>query len=110
MKSYKDFKKINIGSSDISSLILVGPKKGESLALREMNFGEDGDYEAYLVDEEEVEIGDHYSLVESFDYWLRIYDDTSKTFDAYAKEIRVYRAAGYGCIIHVIGVKEVLYL
>lgn len=101
MKSYKDFPKRYIGDSDIASLILVGC--GENgLKLQELSFGEDNSYSAYIIDENDVEIGSHYTKVAEFKNWLRIYDDDGKTTDLAADKIIVYRAAMMGCIIHLI--------
>lgn len=102
MKSYKDFDTISIGGSDIACLVLVGCKrneKGESLgAFTELlHFGEDGSYKAYYVTEP-CEIGEHYRKVTSFNSWLKIYDDTEKTFDVYG-DFNIYRAGMLGCII-----------
>lgn len=101
MKTYKDFKKQYIGSSDIASLILAGYKDGEGFITTPLHFGQDRSYSAYIV-EGEAEIGSHYEKRAEFDTWLKIYDDEElvKTFDA--KKIIVYRAAEMGCIIQVI--------
>lgn len=104
MKTYKDFHKSHIGSSDVASLIMMGIKEtGRSLEF--LNFGEDGDYYAYLIkrkSNEPVEIGSHYKLVTTFSSWLRIYDDYKCTVILYGKEINVYRACEFGCIIELI--------
>ena len=104
MKTYKDFREINIGMSDVASLIMMGIKEtGRSLEF--LNFGEDGEYYAYLVDREEdkpVEIGSHYKKVATFTNWLKIYDDYESTLDIKGKVINVYRAGEFGCIIEVI--------
>lgn len=102
MKTYKDFKPINIGGSDIATLILVGCRGREGLKTEQLHFGGDGNYRAYFVTETEVEIGCHYKKVATFNYWLRIYDDDGLTFRVSAKEINIYRAGDYGCIIQVI--------
>lgn len=97
-KSYKEFEKENIGASDIASLILVGP--GESgLQLKELAFGEDGAYDAYMVDGEDVEIGSHYKEVFEFKNWLKIYDDDGLVYRTNAERIKIYRAGEFGCII-----------
>ena len=67
-----------------------------------LNFGEDGCYRAYIVEGEDVEIGSHYRKVASFNSWLRIYDDSEKTFDVAAKEINIYRSGAFGCVIQII--------
>lgn len=96
MKNYKDYPKQFIGESDIASLTLRSPGRLEFL-----NFGEDGDYRAYIVDEN-AKIGEHYELELEFSEWLTIYDDTELTFKARAEKINVYRAGDFGCIIQLI--------
>lgn len=61
MKSYKDFEKEFIGDSDIATLIMLGydSKEKDGLLLKKLNFGEDGNYRAYIV-EGQAEIGSHY--------------------------------------------------
>lgn len=104
MKTYQHFIRKYIGTSDVASLIMMGLKEtGRSLEF--LNFGEDGDYYAYLVDREEdkpVEIGEHYKKVATFTNWLKIYDDYESTLDIKGKVINVYRAGEFGCIIEVI--------
>lgn len=101
MKTYKEFEKQYIGDSDIACLILVGC--GENgIKLRELHFGEDNSYLAYIVGENEVEIGTHYQKVAEFFDWLKIYDDEEMVRKFEAKKIIVYRAAEMGCIIHLI--------
>lgn len=100
MKTYKNCEVVMLGSSDISSLIMVGCDD-EGLKVRPLHFGSDGTYSAYVV-EEGVEIGSHYKKVETFKHWLKIYDDEEKTFRINAKEINVYRAGDFGCIIQVV--------
>ena len=104
MKTYKDFREINIGMSDVASLIMMGIKEtGRSLEF--LNFGEDGEYYAYLIhrkENEPVEIGEHYKKVATFTNWLKIYDDYESTLDIKGKVINVYRAGEFGCIIEVI--------
>lgn len=103
MKSYKDFEKEFIGDSDIATLIMVGydSKEKGGLSLKKLNFGEDGNYRAYIV-EGEAEIGSHYELVAEFTDWLRIYDDTSLAKEFHADVIKVFRAMEFGCIIQLL--------
>lgn len=101
MKSYKDYEKVSIGYSDISALILAGLMHDGTLMTDALYFGEDGSYNAYLVDEN-AEIGEHYKLVKIFHHWLRIYDDEEMAREINGGEIRIYRAGEFGCIIQVI--------
>lgn len=98
MKSYKEFKKIIIGESEIGSLILRSA--GE---VKILPFGEDGTYRAYECFGD-VEIGGHYEKVFSGTSWLTIYDDFGRTYRAICPEgyarVDVYTAGGFGCIIH----------
>lgn len=101
MKNYKEFERTYIGSSDIASLILVGCRNNEGLKTATLDFGEDGDYRAYVIDSE-VKIGSHYRKVATFNHWLKIYDDDKLTLRFDAKEINIYRAGDFGCIIQTI--------
>lgn len=100
MKTYKDFEKQYIGSSDIASLILVGCDKN-GLSLKELHFGQDASYQAYIV-EGEAEIGSHYHKVAEFESWLKVYDDEELVESFGGKKIIVYRAAEMGCIIQIL--------
>lgn len=100
MKSYKDYEKRFIGSSDIASLVLVGCD-ADGLKSEFLNFGEDGEYRAYIVGSY-TEIPEHYKHVYTFECWLKIYDDEELTYSERAKEFNIYRAGEFGCIIQVI--------
>lgn len=102
MKTYKDFEKEYIGSSDIASLILAGCDNDGSLSLKELHFGGDGCYNAYVIDDNVKEIPGHYYKVAEFDSWLKIYDDESLVIRFDGEKIIVYRAADFGCIIQII--------
>lgn len=101
MKSYNDFEKQYIGSSDIASLILVGYKEGEGFITIPLQFGQDDSYNAYIV-EGEAEIGSHYEKRAEFNSWLKIYDDEELVKSFKGNKIIVYRAAEMGCIIQII--------
>lgn len=99
LHSYKEYNKEYIGSSDYSSLILVGCENGvKTFAL---NFGEDSNYYAYIVDNK-THIGSHYMKVAEFTAWMKIYDDDGLIHRFEADVIRVYRAGEMGCIIQLI--------
>lgn len=102
MKNYKDFEQTYIGSSDIATLILAGFREGVGFVTEPLSFGGDGNYYAYMVEGEDVQIGDHYALVSTFNYWLKIYDDEDRTYYDDAEEFRICRAGDYGVIIQVI--------
>ena len=99
MKTYKDYQKWNIGSSDIASLLLLGCNDNGAEPML-LAFGSDGDYSAYIIPEG-VEIGEHYKKVADYSDWLKIYDDDSFVMNIEAKSISVYRAGDFGCIIKV---------
>lgn len=96
MKSYKDYPKMYLGSSDVASLTIRTPWDAVPLW-----FGQDGTYSAYIVDEY-AEIGAHYQRVFVGRDWVRIYDDTELTASFIGRLIKVYRAGEFGCIIQVI--------
>lgn len=56
-----------IGESDIACLTMVGFSPEQVLTAQLLHFCGDNAYSAYIVDEPDVEIGAHYSLVGSFD-------------------------------------------
>lgn len=94
-KDHREYSRISLGGSDIASIILR-----DSRGVRELRFGEDGSYSAYLVDAE-CDIPDYYTLEAECKSWLSVYDDSIKTFEVQnpKKIIRVYRAGEFGCII-----------
>ena len=104
MKDHHSYNKVSIGASDIASLTVRTPNQ---VAI--LNFGEDGDYSAYIVDEECL-IPEYYELTlecsESKYWpgvWMRIYDDDGLSFKIKAPHsIRVYQAGAFGCIIQTI--------
>lgn len=103
--TYKDYEKKHIGCSDIACLILVGCRASEGVKAEKLLFGEDGSYSAYVVEQtehEDVKIESHYTKVATFNHWLKIYDDDGKTFACRGKEINIYRAGEFGCIIQIL--------
>lgn len=96
-KSYKDYDVRFIGASDMASLTLRSPN-----GVAALNFGQDGGYTAYIVDENAV-IGSHYTEVYSCQRWLWVFDDTERSARFKADTIKIYRAGEFGCIIQLIG-------
>lgn len=104
---YKD-RVITLGSSDKARLLFADFDHAEWI-----NFGEDGAYQAYLVnrflkDEAEVAIPEYYHQVAQFHDNLLVYDDTEKILDTvnnpncpYGAVFSVYRAGEFGCLIEV---------
>lgn len=101
MKDYHAYKTVSLGGSDVATLIIAGCND-EGVVAKTLQFGYDGDYCAYLVDEN-AEIGSPYTLEGTFLSWLTIYDDDSLVLHLHAREIKVYRAGEYGCIIQTFG-------
>lgn len=101
MKSYRDYDKEFIGESDVAAVTIIGPC-GDELVAKIIKFGGDGDYRAYIVDEE-AEIGAHYEEVARFKIWAKVVDDSAIQREFHADEIVIYRAGEYGCIIQLIG-------
>lgn len=100
MKKHNEYSKELIGSSDIASLILVGCGEDE-LKLKELHFGGDGSYQAYIVTED-IEIPNYYNKVEEFKAWLKIYDDDGLVRTFRADTIKVFRAKEMGCIVQML--------
>ena len=100
MKKYNEYAKEPIGGSDIASLILVGCGEDE-LKLKELHFGGDGSYQAYIITDD-IEIPSHYNKVEEFKTWLKIYDDDGLVKTYRADTIKVFRAKEMGCIVQLI--------
>ena len=99
-KNYKEYPKFRMGESDIACLIAVGCGD-EAVKTRPLYFGSDGYYTAYMVDNN-AEIGDHYWLVDTFNSWLKIYDDFGIVYSSpviHDKDFKIYRAGDFGCII-----------
>ncbi len=94
-KNYKE-KTVDLGYSDIASLILRSPGN-----IGEVHTGSDGSYKGYLVDET-VEIPDYYKKVYEADTWLRVYDDETIVLEVSAKKITVYNA-GKSLILQFVG-------
>ncbi len=111
MKTYKECEIIRLGASDYATLIAVGCplEYGEnwSLNLKEINFGEDGCYHAYLVDNKDIEIGSHYTKVFECFAWLKIYDDTTCVFQSNYEFnfFEIWRAGNSGMIIRCLKCK-----
>lgn len=104
-KDHHQCETIYLGGSDIATLIAVGVG-AEKLELKEICYGEDGDYEAYLCGEE-TEIPNYYIKVYECKGWLKIYDDDRCVFDTdrfnggerYYNHFEIFRAGAFGTII-----------
>ena len=104
---------VYIGSSDIAAILVAGPeapRRGVStgLSARYLHFLKDGDYTATLIErtaDETPEIGRDYILFNSYENWVRFYDDEDCMLKIYADRINIYvpEAKGLTCIIDVVG-------
>lgn len=102
MKNYKDYNKTYIGSSDSAHLTL----KTITGTTEELYFGEDGSYSAYVVDEDTL-IPKYYHKEFEFTDSLEIYNDFGELeWSAKAKQISVYTAGNFGCIIKLEGAEN----
>lgn len=99
LHSYKEYNKEYIGSSDYSSLILVGYENGVKIIA--LNFVENANYYAYIVDDKAY-IDSYCIRAAEFTAWMKIYDDDGLIHRFEADVIRVYRAGEMGCIIQLI--------
>lgn len=100
-KTYKSNLPEFIGASDIASLTVRA-----GICASVLDFGEDGSYSAYIVENAAAVIPDYYACVfEAVAYDLKIYDDNmlsfSKRFDN-LKNIKIYRAGDFGCVIQIL--------
>ncbi len=92
--SYLTYKKVNIGLSNISSLVFRDPEHADII-----NFSKDGYYYAYLCDDKAV-IEKKFELIKTYKLWLRVYDDDELILHAFADEIKVYKSEDM-CIIQL---------
>lgn len=120
MKNYKKYEKAYIGGSDVSALTVTA--FGESgLTANILRFGSDGEYHAYIVDDE-CEIPSHYALAlhvspyaaefHGLDGsvthgtpsgWAKIYDDSGLVYEArFTNGLNIYRAGERGCIVQIL--------
>lgn len=103
MKSYKEFEKMYIGTSDGACLTVKNfDEKGILVAEDKLHFGEDGEYSAYIT-YGDVSIGEHYKLMHKYSGKIVIADDEREVFVAVADSIEIYQAGEFGCIIHLNG-------
>ncbi len=96
MKNYKDFEKRFIGGSDSAFLTITGADGTKT----ELKFGEDGEYYAYIV-QEDTEIGSHYVKRAEFEGSATITDDDGDEIKLIADKIEFFRAGDFGCIIRL---------
>ena len=100
LKDYQDCKWLYLGESDIAQIVLRTNNGAKTI-----NFGGDGEYQAYFDDGENIDIPERYKcVIDEECAWLWIYDDEERTQKInFKKEVRwrVYRSCEYGCIIQI---------
>ena len=108
-KSYKKKGK-SLGGSDSAMLTVVGgqddPTGYKPSVADVIQYGGDGEYSAWIVEDSEVEIPDHYHLVFTAIHYLNVYDDYSLVYKARADVINIYRAGERGTIIQLLNKVE----
>lgn len=102
MRDHHSYPMVSLGGSDIASLILRAPGK-----LSDLFMGEDGEYSAYVVDEECL-IPSRYTQAFECESWLRVYDDENMVKKFRGDVIRVFRCGAFGIIIQIFGRNEEL--
>ena len=100
MEDYRDNKQY-IGTSDVAAVIFVGCTD-TGLKSEIVHMGEDDSYLAYIVNDPEIPIPDHYTLTYTFKAWLSIYDDNELANQFKADTIQIYRAGQRGIIIRLL--------
>lgn len=103
--THHDYEKVFIGSSDSARLKVIH-RVGGYVSKSYLNFGEDGEYEAYIVDEK-CTIPDTYELRYSFEGgYVDLFDDEGYNVYIKGETVQIYRRGNFGCIIKIIGFKE----
>lgn len=103
--THHDYEKVSIGSSDSARLEVIHTTEN-GISKSYLNFGEDGDYKAYVVDEKCV-IPDTYELRCTFESgYVNIFDDSWNHVFIEGETVQIYRRGNFGCIIKIIGFKE----
>lgn len=103
--THHDYEKVFIGSSDSARLEVIHTiENGTSKSY--LNFGEDGEYEAYIVDEK-CTIPDTYELRCAFEGgYVDLFDDEGYNVYIKGETVQIYRRGDFDCIIKIIGFKE----
>ena len=103
--THHDYEKVYIGSSDSARLKVIH-RVGDYVSKSYLNFGEDGDYKAYVVDEK-CTIPDTYELRCAFEGGcVDLFDDEGYNIHIEGETVQIYRRGDFGCIIKIIGFKE----
>ena len=103
--THHDYEKVFIGSSDSARLKVIH-RVGNHVSKTYLNFGEDGEYKAYIVDES-CTIPDTYELRHSFEGgYVDLFDDEGYNVYIKGETVKIYRRGDFGCIVKIIGLKE----
>ncbi len=101
-KKLEDFSQIPIGTSEYACIIFVGPGGRFGITAKTIHFGENGEYQCFLVDENHFEIDPTYKREVRFHHWLKVYDDKGLVREFNADDIIVYRTRNGERIIQLI--------
>lgn len=96
MRDYHFNEKINLGSSDIARVTLIG-WNGKNCVAEFLKFGSDGSYKAYTATPEEVP--ESYEKIAVFRGWVNVVDDDEIVAKIRGDEIAFYRRGEFGCIV-----------
>lgn len=107
-RTYKEYPKQHLGSSDIANItVRYADDEIENhnyIHYFNLHFGGDGDYYAYLIDNDYCKIPQHYELV--FDkkvYLVDFIDDREVTYHISKQcNLKIWRAGNFGCIIQIV--------
>lgn len=103
--THHDYEKVFIGGSDSARLEVIHATE-HGVSTHYLNFGEDGDYKAYVVDEK-CTIPDTYELRCAFEGGcVDLFDDEGYNVHIEGETVQIYRRGDFGCIIKIIGFKK----
>lgn len=114
MKHYNDYEfPVRFGGeSDVAMVHVVGSSGEEApnhFDTAVLLFEGDGAYKVHCIyrkTDENVFIGEHYSLVKTFKSWADVYDDENKVLEASGEIINIYNSGCYTYLIEVINPEE----
>lgn len=107
-RTYKAYPKQNLGNSDIANITVRYAsdeiENNNYIHYFNLHFGSDGDYYAYLIDNDYCKIPQHYELVFDKDvYWADFIDDKEATYHINKQcNLKIWRAGNFGCIIQIV--------
>lgn len=99
---YKDGEPVYLGGSDGATLYMMGFDKVGNIFAKLLNYGEDGDYSAYVMrDDGKAKIPEHYHRITTWYHKCIIVDDDGRDTMICGGEISIYRAGDFGTLIVV---------